>query len=520
VPPALATQKRTSAGTPYAEGTGLDCRIPSTRLNLHTLGYSPRGTSAGSGYGYVRFVTIPFSRARGGLNAAAGAAMFGLDVCLIEKERLGGDCLWWGCVPSKTLIHSAKVAHTVKTADKYGVVAKGAPNFSNVMKHMHDVQAGIAEHDSPERFEELGCTVLFGSPSFIDKHHLVLGKEKVKARKFIIATGSSPVIPPIPGLEETKALTNIGVLSLRKLPKSMIIIGGGPIGIEFAQAFQRLGCQIAVVNRGPTILGKEDPEVGELMKSVLEEEGIKIFNNAETTKISKENTHKIVEAVSEGKRIILKAEEILLAVGRKPNIEELNLESAGVKYDKKGIKVNRKCQTSTRNIYAVGDVAGPYLFTHYAEHMAGIAISNAIFHVPRKVSSIVPWTTFTDPEVARVGMTEAEALAKYGEKVEVFKKEFKEIDRARCEEATKGFAKLVARGQKILGVTIVGPSAGDYINEYVLAMKTGKKLGDISSSIHVYPTLGEINKRVADKYFTKKLFTPFIKKLARFLIKL
>ncbi len=431
----------------------------------------------------------------GGLVIAGAAAQLNAKVALVEKDRLGGDCLWYGCVPSKSLIHTARVAYEVKNSQRFGVHTNNYTiNFSQAMDHVKNVIAAIEPHDSPQRFEGLGVEVIFGSGKFINSDVFEVNEKKLKARAFVIATGSRPNIPNISGLKESGYLTNEDVFSLTNCPESLAIIGAGPIGCELGQSFHRLGSKVTLINSRSHLLPKEDPEAADVIENQFIKEGIEIIKNARADKVESIGNQKKVWA-NEQEVIV---DEILVCTGRSPNVESIDLEAAGVEYDKKGVKVNDKLQTSNSKIYACGDVIGGYQFTHVASHEAVTVITNALFFPINKVSyQVIPWTTFTDPELARVGLTESQAKEKHGHNIYVLKQEFSDVDRAQAEAATQGFSKIIVKENgEILGAHLVGKSAGELIHEIVLAMSNKLKVSALSG-IHVYPTLSEVNSKAA-----------------------
>lgn len=459
-----------------------------------------------------------------GLVAASGAARLGARAALVEKTSLGGDCLRTGCVPTKRLVRSAKIAGLVKRAGDFGVnIDSLKVDFPKVMELVRKTQEIIGEHDDPARFRNMGADVLFGSGSFSDPHTFEVNGEKLRARKFLVSTGSSPVVPPIPGLRDAGALTNESTLELKALPRSIVILGGGPIGIEFAQVFSRLGSEVTVLERQGQILPKEDSEIADALKDILVKEGIRIDFHTEIKRLETEGREKAIYAASlEGERVY-RAEEVMAATGRSPNVEGLGLSDAGVEHDKRhGIRVDGHLRSSQSHIYAAGDVAGPYLFTHVAEYQAGIALANMILPIaPRKTDyRAVPWATFTDPELARVGLTEKEARERYGEKISVYRFPFKDVDRAVIDSEADGLIKVVCdRKKRILGAHILGPNAGELIHEYVLAMQNGIPITGLSRTIHIYPALSMGVKRAADEYYREKLFSGWLPKAAKRLIR-
>ncbi|NEO26080.1 MAG: mercuric reductase [Kamptonema sp. SIO4C4] len=446
----------------------------------------------------VEYDLVIIGGGSGGLVVASAAAQLKAKVALVEKDKLGGDCLWYGCVPSKSLIHAARVAYDVKHGSRFGIYTDPPEiKFKEALGHVHRAIKAIEPHDSPERFRGLGVEVIFGSGQFIDQKTFEVEGRKLTARNFVVSTGSRPAVPPVPGLEEAGFLTNERVFSIDKRPDALAIIGGGPIGCELGQAFHRLGSKVTIFSSREHILPKEDPEAAIVVEKQLESEGITILNNSRADRVE----------VIDGKKYIYSGDnkvvvdEILVSAGRTPNVDSLNLEAAGVDYDQKGIKVNQALQTTNANIYACGDVIGGYQFTHVAGYEAVYALTNALFSpikkfVPSKVDyRVIPWATFTEPELARVGLTAKQAKERYGDAVHILKQPFADVDRAQAEAATEGFAKIITteKGQ-ILGAHIVGPSAGELIHEVVLAMKNKLPVSALTG-IHIYPTLAEVNSK-------------------------
>lgn len=455
----------------------------------------------------------------GGLSVAAGASQMGAKVVLIEKGKMGGDCLNYGCVPSKALIAAGHAADTVRNAGKFGVNGhEPEVDFLGVRDHVRGVIAAIAPHDSVERFEDLGVTVIQAAGSFTGPDEIVAGDTRVKAKRFVIATGSSAAVPPIPGLDQVPFMTNETVFDLAERPEHLIVIGGGPIGAELAQAQRRLGARVSLLEMF-TVLGKDDPDVTAFARQRLVEDGVEIHEGIAIKQISQDGNGIAVEIEVDGKPQRIAGSHLLVAAGRRANVNGLNLEAAGVTYSPKGIEVDERLRSSNKKIFAIGDVAGGYQFTHMAGYHAGIVIRNALFKLPAKVDyKAVPWVTFTDPEIAHVGMTEAEAREKFGDKVRALKWSFKENDRAQAEQATDGLVKVVvgARG-KILGASIAGLHAGELLQPWVLAISQGLKIGAMANIIAPYPTLGEVNKRAAGSYYTPSLFSERTRKIVRFL---
>jgi len=438
----------------------------------------------------------------GGLVVAAGGASLGAKVALVEKHKMGGDCLWYGCVPSKTLSKSAAVAHAMRHADRWAIPPHApAPRLAPVMERVAGVIRGIEPHDSPERFRSLGVDVTLGDGKFVAPDAFEVNGRRLTAKTFVVATGSRPATPPIPGLAEAGALTNETLFDLREDVPHLLVVGSGPIGSEMAQAFRRLGSEVTVVDVAPRILPREDADMADVVQRRLVAEGVRYHFEASIAKV--EGRRGAVRATVKGKdgaERAVEATHVLVAAGRKANVEGLALDVAGVKVDQGRIVVDARLRTTNPRIYVVGDVAGGYQFTHLAEHHAGIVLRQAIFKLFwAKPSTVVPWCTYTDPELARVGPSEDEAK-RQGLAHKVYRFAFDEIDRARAEGETEGFAKLVTDPSgKLLGAAIVGPHAGELIAEAVLAVTKGMKAGDLSSAIHAYPTLASINRRAADQ---------------------
>jgi pyruvate/2-oxoglutarate dehydrogenase complex dihydrolipoamide dehydrogenase (E3) component len=461
----------------------------------------------------------------GGLTVTAGAAQFGAKTLLIEKEgKLGGDCLHYGCVPSKTLIKTAHVYHMMKSAERYGLPGAnaGAVDFRAVSDRIKSVINAIEEHDSPERFCKLGAQVEFGHPVFTDEHTVKVNGKTVSAKNWVISTGSSPSAPPVEGLDRTPFMTNRDIFYLDSLPKSMITIGAGPIASEMAQAFARLGTRVTVVQRGGQILSKEDKDMADLLMEVMRSEGVTFYLNSKVLKARDlGGERELLIETGEGKTVSLRAEALLVAVGREANLRGLGLEGIGVQFDKKGLKLDQRLRTTRKHIYGAGDVTGSHLFTHAAGYEGGIALSNAILHLPRKVDyTYLPWCTYTDPELASIGMNEKRA-SKADIPYTVWTEEFRMNDRSLAEGEKVGKLKMLLddRGKPI-GVQILGPHAGELIGEWVAALNGKVRLSTMAGAVHPYPTLGEINKRVAGSFFATKLFSEKVKKSLRFFFSL
>lgn len=456
-----------------------------------------------------------------GLTVASGAAQLGAKTLLIEKEEaLGGDCLHFGCVPSKTLIKTAHVYHLMKNGPYFGLPAITPPpvDFREVSARIKAVIGIIQKHDSVERFCKLGAKVAFGSPEFADEHTITLDGKRISARAWVIATGSSALIPAIEGLDRTPYLTNREIFSLEKLPGSMIVLGAGPIAVEMAQAFCRLGTQVTVIQRSGQILSKEDKEMADLVQQELEKEGVVFVLNTAVVRVADLGREREVVIKNEaGETRTLRAEALLVALGRSPNVAGLGLGKIDIPFDHQGIKVNSHLRTSHKHIYAAGDVSGGYQFTHVAGYEGGVVLSNAIFHLPRKADyTHVPWCTYTHPELASIGMNE-KSVRKAGIEYSVWSEEFGGNDRALAEGESVGRIKLLLdKKEKPLGIQILGPQAGNLLSEWVAIMNGGVGLSKIASAIHPYPTLGEINKKVVGSVFAPKIFSSTVRKGLKF----
>lgn len=456
-----------------------------------------------------------------GLTVTSGAAQLGAKTLLIEKEKkLGGDCLHYGCVPSKTLIKTAHVYHTMKKAKTFGLPEIKVPpvDYKQVSNRIKSVIDVIQKHDSEERFCSLGAKVEFGNPTFTDEHSVKVNGKTFSAKIWVIATGSSPVAPPIEGLDQTGYITNKEIFYLDYLPKSMIVLGGGPIGVEMGQAFNRLGTTVTIIDRADQILGKEDKDMADQVMNVMVSEGV-MFNLGASIQATRDlGDEKEVSIMdNNGKMIKLKAETILVAMGRSPNTAGLGLEDIGLITEKSGVKVDKRLRTNHKHIYAAGDVNGGYQFTHAAGYEGGIVISNAIFHLPRKTDyTYLPWCTYADPELASIGMNEKAAQAA-GIDCSVWIEAFKDNDRSLAENETVGKIKMILNEkEKPIGVQILGPHAGDLLSEWVAVLNGKVKLSTLASAVHPYPTIGEINKKVAGTFFSPKIFSDKIQKGLKF----
>ena len=473
----------------------------------------------GKGSGLYNVVVIGAGTA--GLVTAAGTASLGGRVALIERHKMGGDCLNFGCVPSKALISSARLVHNIRRAEDWGL-EKQEPKFAfaKILDRMRARRAELAPNDSQDRFESLGVDVFRGEARFVSPHELEVDDKRLRARNFVIATGTRAAIPPIEGIDLVPYFTNETIFDeLKTPPQSLIILGGGPIGCELGQAFARLGVEVTILNRGERLLGKEDADVAAFVQERLQQEGIAVLNGVEVKSCTNggDGLEFSYSQASTTKTQQISGSSLLIASGRTPNIEELDLKTAGVRFSKRGIETNERLQTSQPHIYAAGDVVGPFQFTHIADYHARIVVRNILmpFSFLRQKTdySLVPWCTFVDPEVARVGLSEADARKKKIE-YDVVRQEFAAVDRAVVESQESGFAKILLKhhSDKIIGVTIVAHHAGELIHEFILAMKEGIGLGKIGAMIHVYPTLSEAARKAADQY-NKRRLTPFARKV-------
>ncbi len=439
----------------------------------------------------------------GGLSVAAGAVQMGASVVLLEGGKMGGDCLNYGCVPSKALIAAGKHAHAMTTGAPFGV-APVTPNvdYAQAMGRVSDVIAGIAPHDSVERFAGLGVQVIPEYGRFISKTEVQAGDTVITARRFVIATGSSPFVPPIPGLELVDYLTNENLFDLRTRPGHLLVIGGGPIGMEMAQAHARLGSRVTVIE-GAKALGRDDPEMAAVALASVRADGVEIVEGAMVSEITPEGG--VTVKTQDGGRYT--GSHLLMAVGRKANVEGLGLDKAGIETNRAGIVVDAGLKTANRRVYAIGDVAGGLQFTHVAGYHAGVIIRSALFGLPSKAKTAhIPWVTYTAPEIAQVGLTEAQAREKHGDRLEVLRFDTAENDRARAEGLTEGLIKVMVVKGRPVGASIVGAQAGELIQTWALVIANGLKIGAVAAMVSPYPTLGEINKRAAGQYYTPRLF--------------
>ncbi|MDP2410119.1 MAG: FAD-dependent oxidoreductase [Pseudolabrys sp.] len=452
----------------------------------------------------------------GGLSVAAAAAAFGVPVVLIERHKMGGDCLNTGCVPSKALLAAAKRAETMRHSGAFGVTTPDVTvDFRAVHDHVHEVIGAIAPVDSTERFTGLGVRVIKGQAIFKDRRTVSVGDQfEIRARRFVIATGSMPAAPPIDGLDQGPYFTNETIFNMTQRPKHLLIIGGGPIGLEMAQAFRRLGSDVTVLEAA-TPLAKDDPECAAIVLAQLEREGVVVRSGVKVTRVKTTVGTATATIEGAGGEETIDATHLLVATGRKATVEGLGLEAAGVKYDRSGIAVNRKLKTSNSRIYAIGDVAaGQPQFTHAANYHAGLVIRNALFRLPVRVNKdVIPWVTYTEPELAQTGLTEAQARER-NIKIRILRWPYHDNDRAQTERETHGHIKvIVKRNGTILGATIVGAQAGELITAWTLAISQGMNIRAFTGIVVPYPTLSEIGKRAAIDFFTPDLTRPLLRRI-------
>ncbi len=440
----------------------------------------------------------------GGLSVAAGASQMGADVVLLEAHKMGGDCLNYGCVPSKALIASGKAAYGQSHSDVYGV-ANVVPqvDYAAAKDHVRDVIAQIEPVDSQERFEGFGVNVIREFGHFISDTEVQAGDTVISARRIVIATGSSPFVPPIDGIDTVPYLTNETLWDLRDKPEHLLIIGGGPIGMEMAQAHVRLGSKVTVIE-GAKALGKDDPEMAAIVLDNLRSEGVEIVEDTKASRIEGSDGEVTVHS-EDGRRFT--GSHLLVAVGRKANIDNLKLDVAGVETTRSGVKVDASLRTTNKRVYAIGDAAGGLQFTHVAGYHAGVIIRSMLFGLPSKAkTSHIPWATYTDPELAQVGLTEAQAKDEHANKLEVVRFRYEHNDRAIAERKTSGLIKVMVVKGRPVGVSIAGHQAGELINLWALVLANKMKMSQVAAMVAPYPTIGEVNKRAAGAYFSPRLF--------------
>ncbi len=461
-----------------------------------------------------RYNLVVIGAGTAGLVTAAGAAGLGAKVALVERHLMGGDCLNFGCVPSKGIISAARRAASMRGGAEFGVTAADVQvDFATAMQRMRKLRAGISRHDSAKRFASLGVDVYLGQASFTGRNSVLVGETELPYHTAVIATGARAAAPPIPGLSEVPYLTNETLFSLTELPPRLAVIGAGPIGCEMAQSFARLGSEVFVIESAPGILPREDRDAAEIVHQRMARYGVKLLCCGKDLRVSNGGNGTVrLTLESDGKGYDLTVDKLLVAVGRAPNVEGLNLEAAGVQYDKKGVKVDDQLRTANKRIYACGDICSPYQFTHSADFQARIVIQNALFFGRKKSSALtIPWATYTSPEIAHVGLYEKDAKEK-GIEVTTFTQPLSEVDRAILDGETEGFVRVhVRKGTgEILGATIVAEHAGDMLAELTLAMTHKIGLGKIAATIHPYPTQSEAIRKVADQYNRTRL-TPRVK---------
>ncbi len=469
-----------------------------------------------------RYNLVVIGAGTAGLVTAAGAAAIGAKVALVERRLLGGDCLNVGCVPSKCIIRSSRVAHETRHAAPYGVEVHGESvvDFGAVMARMRRLRASISRHDSVQRFADMGVDVFLGEGRFVGSNVVEVEGVQLRFSKGVIATGSRPRRPPVEGIEQAGYLTNETVFSLTERPSRLAVLGGGPLGCELAQAFRRLGSEVTIVERAPQFLRREDRDAAELLAGSFRRDGIEVLLNATPHRVTTDGPEKIVHLDVNGQERSIRVDDILVGMGRVPNVEALNLEAAGIEYDdRRGVHVDARLRTSNRNVFAAGDVCLKYKFTHTADAAARIVVRNALFWGRRKFSDqVVPWCTYTDPEIGHVGMYEHDAREK-AIQTTTFVQDLKEVDRAIADGEDSGFVKvLVKKGtDRILGATVVARHAGEMLSEITTAIRGGMGLGSLADVIHPYPTQAEAIRKTADGYNRTRL-TPLVRKLTSWLM--
>ncbi|UCD09220.1 MAG: FAD-dependent oxidoreductase [Dehalococcoidales bacterium] len=454
-----------------------------------------------------------------GLTAAGLAKQIGVQVALLENDKIGGDCTWTGCIPSKTLLHTTRVINQIQNAEKYGLPKVDAPlDYQSVMSHVRTVVETVYKEESPEKLRDAGIDVFFGDPRFLDPHTVRIGETDIKGRSFLLCTGAHPAIPPVAGLNDVNYLTYVNIWDLKELPRRLLILGAGPIGCEMAQSFCRLGAEVTIIEGGDRLLPRDEPEVSELIYRLYTSEKINLNFNNMVENIWEDS--KGIHLIAGGKDFL--GDNLLVATGRRPNVENLGLDKAGIDYSVHGIKVDNFLSTSQRHIYAAGDCTGGYQFTHYAGWQAAMAVRNILLPGRTKgVSDKVPWTTFTEPEVAHIGLSEEQANKKFGDDVMVCRWPMDRVDRSLAENSAEGFMKLIhKRNGTILGVTIVAARAGEMIHEWIVALEKRMKVGDLSNIIHVYPTYSTASMQAAAEIRVSQLLEGTSGKVIRGLIHL
>ncbi|MBI3596992.1 MAG: FAD-dependent oxidoreductase [Nitrospirae bacterium] len=470
------------------------------------------------------FDLVVIGAGAGGLVTASGAARLGAKVALIEQERLGGECLWTGCVPSKALIRSAKIKHLMEHAGSYGFRDQPIPvDFARVMQHMRDVIMTIQPHDDPDRFRKMGVEVIQGRAAFAGHDRLEVNGRILKSRRFCIAVGADPFIPPIEGLDRVPYMTYLNFFDQSRQPEHLLVVGGGPVGCEMGQTFHRLGSRVTIIEALDRILDKDDRETANRLHEILVKEGLRIELNVRAEKVERQGDRIRLRCARDGQSFPVEADAMLVAAGKRPRVEGLGLAEAGVESDSKGIKVDRCMRTTNPRIFACGDVTGGFPFTHMAEYQAGLVVTNALVPLLRRKANyaVVPWCTFTDPELAQVGLTEQQAQSQFGEGgYRVWRFPVADNDRHIIEGQTQGTVKLLTRPNgRIIGCSILSAGAGDLIHEFALALKKKGTVADISRMIHVYPTRAQANKRASDQFFAEKFFGGWIPKVLSWWLK-
>lgn len=453
-----------------------------------------------------------------GLVTSAGSAAIGARVALIEQSRMGGECLWTGCVPSKAMIACARVAQEARDAARFGIAVHDVEvNFPGVMRWIREAQKRIAPHDSPDRFRSLGVDVIDGAARFMGERTLTVNGDTITAKRITIATGSKPAIPSIEGLDKVPYLTNETIFSLERQPRTLLILGGGAIGLELAQAFARLGTSVQVIEEAAQILPREDRELADMLAACLTADGVTLLLGTKATRVASVDGRIQLEATtSDGRALTLEGDALLVATGRAPNVATLDLAKGAIEANKHGIVVDHTLKTTASDVWAAGDCVGPLRFTHVADYQARLVVRNAFFPFARKARyDAVPWVTYTAPELAHVGLTENEARGKYGDSMRVWRRKFSDVDRAVTDGHMDGMVKLITdRRGKILGGHILGYGAGNMIGEITIAMRNGLSATKLANTIHPYPTYPEAIKHAADD-FQKSRFTGLVKTMAR-----
>jgi len=465
-----------------------------------------------------RYNLVVIGAGTAGLVSAVGAAGLGARVAIVEKHLLGGDCLNFGCVPSKGILRASRAAHDVRSAALFGVHVEGAArvDFGEVMARMRRLRAGISRNDSAGRLQELGVDVYLGEAKFTGPDVVQVGGQDLRFKKAVVATGARAATLPVPGLAETGFLTNETVFSLTELPRRLVVVGAGPIGCELAQAFRRFGSGVTIVSLDPRLLPREGEDAAAVLRARFGKEGVQLALGSRLVRVERDGASKIITFDRGRGEERIAGDEMLLAVGRAPNVDGLGLENAGIEFGRSGIKVDDRLRTTNRRVFAAGDVCSAYKFTHAADAMARLVIQNAFFLGRKKVSALhIPWCTFTDPEVGHVGLDE-EAAAARGPDVSTYTVELAEIDRAVLDGETEGFARIHTdrRSGRILGATIVARHAGDMLGEIVLAMNKGIRIGALAGAIAPYPTVGEVWKRLGDVHQRSRL-TPRMRSILK-----